>query len=88
MYVGSGEIPCISLTGFSSIHCLRVVSLSSGHDFRCFCRFVWLHFFLLSTVRFWVPSYDDVLPTAWVLISQFCCATDGYVFGECGMNDY
>jgi hypothetical protein len=83
MYVGLGEIPCSPLAGFF-IHFLYVVSLSSGPDFRCFCQFVWMHFFLLCTVRFWVPSYDGVLPAVCVLISQFCCATGGYVFGECG----
>jgi hypothetical protein len=69
-YVGLGEIPCSPLASFS-IHCLYVVSLSSGLDFCCFCRFIWLHFFLLSIVRFWAPSYDGVLPAVWVLVSQF-----------------
>jgi hypothetical protein len=80
VYVGLGEIPCSPLAGFYCIHCLCVVSLSSGHDFRCFCQFIWLHFFLLSTVLFWVPSYDHVLPAVWVLISHFCSAAHGYFF--------
>jgi hypothetical protein len=87
MSVGLGEIPCSPLAGFYSIHCLSVASLSSGHDFRCFCQFVWSHFFLLSTLRFWVPSYKGVSPAVWMLIYQFCCATDGYVFADCGSVD-
>jgi hypothetical protein len=87
VYVGLGEIPCSPLAGIYCIHCLCVVSLSSVHDFRCFCRFVWLHFFLhlLYSSGFPVPMVSFLLCGSWS--PSFVVLWMGTFFADCESVD-
>jgi hypothetical protein len=69
---------------YYAIHCLCVVSLSSGHDSRCICRSVWRAYIVAICCTLLGFQLRCCVACGVLLLSQFRCATDGYVLADCG----